>query len=124
MLPGEVSSSNSLTSIQSGDLLEFQAGTTYLFTIYLRDIYDNALLTGDSESEIKIQAVYVNHNDWPSPIGATDLHNWEVLYGRNIVGLASDNQDSTYQGQLTIYRAGYFSLNVMINGQHVINSPW
>lgn len=32
--------------------------------------------------------------------------------------------DGTYQGQLTLYRAGTFTLSVKVNGQHVKDSPW
>lgn len=42
----------------------------------------------------------------------------------DVVGLASDNHDSTYAAQLTIYRAGSYTLEVTINNQHVLSSPW
>lgn len=64
---------------------------------------------------IKILAIYESHDEWPSPIRIDDLHNWRQLYGLDVVGLASDNQDSTYAAQLTIYRAGSFVLEVTIN---------
>jgi len=50
------------------------AGTTYLFTIQLVDIYGNLLIDGDNGDDIEIKALYQNHNDWPSPIGIPDLY--------------------------------------------------
>lgn len=68
MLPGEISSANSFTSIESAQIQSLKAGSTYLFAISLLDIYQNALQDGDNSSEIQILAEYESHSDWPSPI--------------------------------------------------------
>jgi hypothetical protein len=122
VFPGEISSTKSFTSISDEDLQELEAGSTYLFTVYLVDIYSNALTNGDQQ--IEILAEYEDHSEWPSPIDIPDLYNWQALYGANIAGITTKNQDGSYQGQLTLYRAGTFQLYVKINRQHVIDSPW
>jgi hypothetical protein len=75
--PGEVAPGNCDTTVADSDLLEIEAGNTYRFTINLRDIYNNNLLTGAPSSVIKIVAIYEDHDEWPSPINIVDLHNWE-----------------------------------------------
>lgn len=98
------------------------AGRTYLFTVDLLDIYSNAMSLADER--IEILAEYQDHTEWPSPIGIPDLQNWQALYGTNIAGVATNNKDGSYQGQLTLYRAGLYQLSVKINDQHVVDSPW
>lgn len=122
--PGEVAPANCDTSVVASDLLDIESGNTYRFTINLRDIYNNNLLVGDAKSVIKILAIYEDHSEWPSPIAIDDLYNWDQLFGVDVVGLASDNLDGTYHAQLTVYRAGSYSLEVTINDQHVQGSPW
>lgn len=124
VLPGEISSSKSFTTVTTSELSDFRAGKTYRFTLSLVDIYGNSLTSGDEQIQIKVLATYVNHDEWNSPVSVEDIPNWSQLYGMNIVGLTSDNQDGTYRCQLTIYRAGIFTLAVYINEQHVEASPW
>lgn len=122
--PGEISSAKSFTSINQADLLTFEAGITYLFSLQMVDIYGNLLIDGNAETEVEILATYENHSNWPSPIGIVDLENWSAIFGSNIAGIASSNNDGSYTCQVTIYRAGSFRLNVKINGWNVLNSPW
>ena len=122
--PGEISSAKSYTTITDADLLEFEAGITYLFTLQMVDIYGNLLIDGNAETEVEIIATYENHDSWPSTIGINDLENWTAIFGSNIAGIASTNKDGSYTCQVTIYRAGRFHLNVKINGWNVLNSPW
>lgn len=58
VLPGEISSLDSYTTIISAELLELEAGITYLFTLQLVDIYRNLLIAGNHGSEIEILALY------------------------------------------------------------------
>jgi hypothetical protein len=99
----------------------------------MKDIYKNVIHDSRALTKVTITAIYENHNDWTSPIttpppGVTDLANWEEIYGRDISGLAvfnnkSSDADSTYTGQVTIYRAGRFTLSILVNGIHIISSP-
>lgn len=82
------------------------------------------MISGNFESEIDILATYLDNSDWPSPIGIPDLANWAAIFGKNIAGIASTKGDGTYTCQLTIFRAGSFTLNVKVNGLDVRNSPW
>jgi hypothetical protein len=82
------------------------------------------LIDGDNQNEIQIIAIYQDNSDWSSPIGIPDLFNWQKVYGSNIVGISTNNGNGSYQGQLTLYRAGIFKLNITVNGQHVKSSPW
>jgi len=79
------------------------------------DVYGNMHNTGSDEGMIFIVAHYVNHDEWDSPIGIEDYPQWQSLYGRDIAGVVSNNQDGTYQCQITVQRAGLFSLKVTIN---------
>lgn len=74
--------------------------------------------------EIEITAVYVDHGSWPSPIGITDATDWESIYGTNIAGIAIDNNDGSYAGQITVYRAGAFRIDVKVNSLHINGSPY
>lgn len=56
--PGEISSLNSYTTVTNGDIAGIVAGTTYLFTIQLVDIYGNLLIDGNNTQEIEIMALY------------------------------------------------------------------
>jgi hypothetical protein len=56
------------------------------------------LIDGYNEEEIEIKAIYVNDQMWPSPILIPDLHNWGLIYGVDIVGIASSYGDGSYQG--------------------------
>jgi hypothetical protein len=71
-----------------------EAGVTYLFNIQLVDIYSNHLIAG--KKAISILAVYQNSDAWPSPIGIPDLLNWQWIYGQDIAGIASSNNDGSY----------------------------
>lgn len=42
----------------NGDIAGIVAGTTYLFTIQLVDIYGNLLIDGNNTQEIEIMALY------------------------------------------------------------------
>jgi hypothetical protein len=44
--PGEISSLNTFSTVDSDELKLFEAGTTYLFDIQLVDIYGNYLIDG------------------------------------------------------------------------------
>lgn len=77
----------------------------------------------DDELNVAIMADYVDHTDWPSPISIPDAADWQAIYGTNIAGIAIDNNDGTMTGQVTIYRAGTFTLNIRVNSIQISNSP-
>ena len=52
----------------------------------------------DDKLLVAVYAVYINHNDWPSPIGVADLTDWQTIYGTSISGTAIDNNDGTMTG--------------------------
>lgn len=58
VLPGEISSLNSHTTITLPDIAQLEAGTTYLFVLQLVDIYNNELIEGSYEDEIEVLALY------------------------------------------------------------------
>ena len=68
-------------------------------------------------------ADYISHTDWPSPIGISDAKDWQAIYGANIAGIAIDNNDGTMTGQVTVYRAGTFALNIRVNNIQISESP-
>ena len=74
-----------------------------------------------------VQAVaeYTNHNEWTSPIEVEDAPDWKTTYGTTIQNVSPviDNNDGTITATLYIYRAGYYTLSVLVNGNDVQNSP-
>jgi hypothetical protein len=88
------------------------------------DIYGNDLIRGGNGDEIEILALYVDHSEWNSEIGIEDLPGWSSVYGKDTLGLVSDNADGSYSCQITIYRAGKYTFQIKVNGQHILNSPW
>jgi len=65
----------------------------------------------------------LNHDNYFSPIGVADLPNWPTIYGKDISGIALDRHDGTYASQLTIFRAGEYRINSVLNNVDVKNSP-
>ena len=49
---------------------------TYFFTLTTKDIYGNLEISSYDTTEIEIIAEYVDHINWPSPIGIPDITNW------------------------------------------------
>ena len=129
VLPGELDPtecSHSITSLP----VTIVAGVTYFFRLTTRDIYGNLVLTACNSTVIRVKALYSHHDDWLSPLpGVPDLEDWDRIYGRDIAGLAVfknsslTDPESSYVCQFTIFRAGTFSLEIMLNGGHVIDSP-
>lgn len=101
-----------------------EAGITYFFTIQMRDIYNSKQIMKQPDTTIEILASYLDHDDWPSPISIPDLNDWQSIYGSNIQGIALDQGDGTYEAQLTIYKAGSFTLNVRVNSLDLEDSPF
>jgi len=124
VMPGETSSSNSFTTVTNLALTQFEAGVTYLFQLQLVDIFNNYLVDGSQNDFIEVMALYQNNAAWPSPISIPDLANWQSIYGVDIAGLCSNNNNGVYNCQLTTYRAGLYTMSVKVNGLHVFNSPW
>lgn len=127
--PGEIAPSECSHSITSPPV-EMIAGVTYFFSLTTRDIYSNLIKTSRDGTDINIKAFYEHHDDWLSPlIGVPDLITWRQIYGKDIAGLTAFNNaslsdpDSSYSCQVTIYRAGTFTLEIVVDGGLVQNSP-
>ena len=73
---------------------------------------------------VTVTATYVNHDNYPSPIGISDDSNWQTTYGTSLSGSSSDSNDGTMASTVTIQRAGTYSLTVMIDSIDVISSPY
>lgn len=98
---------------------------TKFFNIDMIDIYGNPLTSSatTTDTEVLILAEYDNHAAWGSPIGVSDLTNWDYIYGRDIAGLAVDSNNGKFKGQITVFRAGTYILHVKVNGINIIGSP-
>ena len=77
----------------------------------------------DDNLLVAVNAIYKNHNDWPSPIGVADLTDWQTIYGTSISGTAIDKDNGTMTGSVIIKRAGIYTLSITVNGFHIKNSP-
>ena len=77
----------------------------------------------DDNLSVAINAVYYNHDDWPSHIGVADLTDWQTIYGTSIPGTAIDKNDGTMTGSVSIKRAGTYTLSITVNDAHITNSP-
>ena len=56
----------------------------------------------DDGLTVVVTAVYDDHDDWPSPIGVADFTNWQSIYGTSISGTATDSNDGTMAGSVTV----------------------
>jgi hypothetical protein len=56
----------------------------------------------DDGLNVVVTADYVNHDDWPSPIGVEDLTDWQTIYGTTIIGAATDNNNGKMTGSVNI----------------------
>jgi archaellum component FlaF (FlaF/FlaG flagellin family) len=134
---GEVAPGESSHSIDPAASVEITAGITYFFYLTLRDIFSNVIRNERGNTSVSIQATYLDHDSWLSPLTASsdtadvlpDLKHWEQIYGKDVEGLAIfrnvtiSEPDATYVGQFTIYRAGKFTLDVEVNNLPVRSSP-
>lgn len=72
---------------------------------------------------VVVRATYLNHDEWPSPIEVPDDPNWTTTYGTTILGTVKDSGDGKMAATLTIYRAGDYTLEILVNGIHIADSP-
>ena len=122
--PGEIKPPFCTSTITGPEIAALEAGLTYFFTIQAVDIYGTLHYASVPDMEIEIIAVYDHHSTWPSPIAVPDATAWESIYGTDIAGIAIDNSDGSYAGQITIYRAGEFSILIRINSIDIMDSPY
>lgn len=120
IIAGDMSPFTSIASVSAP--INMIAGYTYFFDIQAKDIYGNLLTEGDAF--IDIFADFVDDSAYDSQIGVPDLVGWENIYGKNVAGAVQDNQDGTYEGQVTVFRAGEFSLSIELFGEEFLNSPF
>eukprot|EP01022_Parablepharisma_sp_SALTPOND_P020162 TRINITY_DN3593_c0_g1_i1.p2 TRINITY_DN3593_c0_g1~~TRINITY_DN3593_c0_g1_i1.p2 ORF type:complete len:1692 (-),score=110.26 TRINITY_DN3593_c0_g1_i1:19422-24497(-) len=98
------------------------AGATMFFDITAKDIYGNTITSGGL-TDIAILADYLNSDSFASPIGAPDLPDWAAIYGTDISGAYKDLGNGKYTGQITVFRAGSFSLKITINSASISGTP-
>lgn len=73
----------------------------------------------DGGLKVRVTATYVNHDEWQSPVGVDDFENWQDTYGTIIEGDVTDIGGGKMSAALTILRAGSYSLDVTVDGEHV-----
>ena len=80
------------------------ANVAYNYKINFVDLYGNQhFQTMINENlTVIVRADYENHNDWLSPINVADLTDWQTIYSTSILGTASDKNDGTMTGSVTI----------------------
>ena len=107
---GDLSATESTSTISAP--INIDAGSTYLFSIITKDLYGSSITTGGQSTQIAIMAYFQNANAFTSPISVADLTNWQQIYGLNIAGAVQDLGTGTYVGQVTIFKADEFTLDV------------
>ena len=127
IIPGEVDPLQSFTDLAGAPTL--LAGTAHDFTITFVDLWGNIHTDAMADETaagmtVSLVADYVNHDNYPSPIGVADLTDWQTIYGTSITGTTTDNGDGTMTGSVTIERAGTYTLTVQIDDSDVIGSPF
>ena len=116
-------SATELTSTISAPI-NIDAVSTYLFSIITKDLYGSSITTDSQSTQIAIMAYFQNANAFTSPISIADLTNWQQIYGLNIAGAVQDLGAGTYVGQVTIFKADEFTLDVKINDIEMTGSPF
>ena len=119
---GNLSATESTSTISAP--INIDAGSTYLFSIITKDLYGSSITTSGQSTQIAIMAYFQNANAFTSPISVADLTNWQQIYGLNIAGAVQNLGTGTYVGQVTIFMAGEFTLNVKINDIEMTGSPF
>lgn len=101
------------------------AGETLILTIQAKDLYGNLMSNSNDQDALTVSAVYVNHSSYPSPIGVSDLDNWEEIWGKNITGEVVENSDSPgqYMAYISIFRAGMYGLQLSVFGENIAGFP-
>jgi len=113
------------SDIPTSSIPEQTANVAFDYKINFVDKYGNLhfLTMLDDNLSVAVNAVYNNHNNWPSPIEVADLTDWQTIYGTSISSTANDNNDGTMSGSVIIKRAGTYTLSITVNGVHIKNSP-
>ena len=119
---GDISPTASTTTISTP--INIDAGSTYFFSIFAKDLYGSAITTGGQSTDISIMAYFQNANSYTSPISVADLTNWQQINGVDIAGAVEDLGTGKYIGQVTIFKAGQFTLDVKINSIEMTGSPF
>lgn len=122
--PGEIAPHHSNHSLVAP--INMVAGVTNFFDLTMKDVYRNLIMSHRENTTVEITASYVNHNSWLSVIGVSDFADWPSIYGLNVSGVAFYDNSTwpvTYKNQITVFRAGLFSLDVKVNRVHTIGSP-
>ena len=118
--PGDIDPKKCTSDLSA--IPSMKAGETLTMNIISKDIYGNTKTTGGI-TDIKIIAEFQNANSFTSPISAPDLDNWDKIYGKTISGTFSDNNDGSYGGQITIFKAASYLLSITINSILISSSP-
>ena len=127
VVPGEIDPAQSHTDLSGSPLTT--ANVAFDFAISFVDLWGNVHDTtlNDEIADgmvVTVTADYVNHVNWVSPIRVADLANWSTTYGTSVSGSASDNNDGTMTGTVTLFKAATYRLSVKIDGVDILDSPY
>ena len=127
ILPGEVYPPLCYTDISGSQLT--QTNLAYSFNIFFRDEeYNLHYKTMNDEIAaglvVSVTFDYVNHDNYPSPLGIADDSDWQSIYGTSHAGTLTDNNDGSMTASVTILRAGTYLITVQVDGIDVIGSPY
>lgn len=119
---GDLSATASSISVVTP--ISTSAGSTYQFSITAKDFFGSPILSGGQADEISIMAYFQDATAFVSPIGMADLTDWQLVNGRDIAGAVQDLGTGTYMGQVTVFKAGAFTLDVKVGDVPMTGSPF
>lgn len=127
MLPGHIDHAYSqvISGLNQTDPEVRIAGETIHLTVEAKDLYGNLRSNGSDKDALTVNAVYVNHSAYISPIGVGDLERWEDIWGKNITGELIEKPDhpGQYEAFISIFRAGMYAFHVRVFGEDILGFP-
>lgn len=125
--PGQIRQTSCYTNVSGSP--SRVAASAYTYTISFVDLWNNLhyQTLSDEISRgmiVSVFADYINHSNYPSPIGIPDLSGWATTYGTRVTGSASDTNNGKMTASLTIRRAGTYRLYTKIDNTNVAGSPF
>ena len=102
-------------------------GTAGITTTFNIDLYDALENKYDSDPEddpyITVLAEFQDSNDYISPLGVSDLPNWESIIGKNFAGVVTSLGNGSYKVDLNVLKAGTFNIVIKIKNIAITGSP-
>lgn len=127
--PGIIDPGRCYTDVPTPIIPEQEAGVAFNFNIQFVDLYGNQHYQALEDELIggmivEVDAIYLDHDDWPSPIGVPDDPTWMATYGTTVpASTISDNGDGTIVVALKIRRAGDYSIEIKVDTVQIADSP-